>query len=79
MVTHDTDNSCLSGNMLRSPCIVTAIETKSSMFDVSSTDTDSMNALSTKPGVCRLATKLELSLLAVVGALRTRCGTLVAG
>jgi len=49
------------------------------MFDVSSTDTDSMNALSTKPGVCRLATKLELSLLAVVGALRTRCGTLVAG
>lgn len=64
--------------MLRSPCKVTAIETKSSIFEVSSTDTDSMNALGTKFGVCRLATKLELSLLAIVGALRTTCGTLVA-
>ena len=79
LATHDTDNSCLSGNMLRSPCKVTAIETKSSIFEVSSTDTDSVNALSTKSGVCRLATKLELSLLAVMGALCTRCGTLVTG
>ena len=77
--THNTDNSCLSGNVLRSPCKVTAIETESSIFEVSSTDTDSVNALSSKSGVCRLATKLELSLLAIVGALRTRCGTLVAG
>lgn len=77
--THNTDKSCLSGNMLRSPCKVTAIETKSSIFEVSATDTDSVNALGTKFGVCRLTTELELSLLAIVGALRTTGGTLVAG
>lgn len=64
--------------MLGSPCKVTTVEAKSSIFEVSSTDTDSVNALGTKFGVCRLTAKLELSLLAIVGALRTTCGTLVA-
>lgn len=65
--------------MLRSPCIVTTVETKSAIFEVSSTDTNCVNALGTKLGVCRLTTKLEFSLLAVMGALRTTCGSLVTG
>jgi hypothetical protein len=48
------------------------------LLDVSTTDTDGVDALSTELGVGWLTTELELSLLAVVGALSTGGRSLVA-
>jgi hypothetical protein len=47
------------------------------MLDVSTPDTHFVDSLRSKLGVCRLATKLELALLPVVGPLSTGGGTLV--
>lgn len=77
-ITHDTDNPGLFGNMLRSPCKVSTIQTKSAEFGVSSSYTDGVNTLSAKFGICGLTTELEFSLFAVVRALRSRSRTFVA-
>ena len=47
------------------------------MFDVATTDTNGVNTLNAKTGIGCLTAELELSLLAVVGALGTRVRTLV--
>ena len=75
--THDTDDSCLPRNVLRSPGKVSRLQTKGAVLDVSTPHTNGVDALGTEFRVGWLATELELSLLAVVGALGTGCGTLV--
>jgi hypothetical protein len=67
--THDTDNPRLFCNVLRSPCIVSRFQAESPVLKVSATDTDCMNPLSAELGTCGLTAELELSLLAIVGAL----------
>ena len=49
------------------------------MFDVATTDTNGVNTLNAKTGIGCLTAELELSLLAVVGALRAGMRTLVPG
>lgn len=65
--------------MLRTPGKVSAIKTKSTVLQISSTDTNSMDTLGAKFSVGGLTAKLEFSLLAVVGALGTGCGAFVPG
>jgi hypothetical protein len=75
--THDTNNPRLLRDVLRSPRKVARIQTKGTVLDVSTPHADTVDAFGTEFGVGRLATELELSLLAVVGALGTGWGTLV--
>lgn len=65
--------------MFRGPCEVTGVETEGSVLEVPTTYTNSMDALGAKLSVGRLAAELEFSLLAVVGALGTRCRSFVPG
>jgi len=68
-IVNNTDNPRLFGDMLRSPCKVARIEAESSVFEVSTTNTDSMDALGAKLGVGGLTAKLKLSLLAIMSTL----------
>jgi len=76
--TYDADNSRLASNMLRSPCKVATLETEGPEFYVSTTNSDTMDALRADFGAGWLTAELELSLLAIVGALSTGLRTLVA-
>ena len=75
--THDTDDTGLLGSVFASPSKVARVETESTILEVTTTDTDGVNPLRSKLGVGGLTAELELSLLAVVGALGTRVRTLV--
>lgn len=75
--TYDTDQPRLAGDVLRSPCIVSGIETESTELGVTTTDTNAVDTLGAELGGGGLATELELSLLAVVGTLRTSLRALV--
>ena len=77
--TYDTNQPRLAGDVLRAPCEVSGVETESTVLEVSSTDTNGVNALRAELGVSGLAAELELALLAVVGALSTRGRTFVPG
>lgn len=77
--THNSENPGLACRVLAGPGEVTSLQTKGTELQVSSTDTDGVDALGAELGVGGLAAELELSLLAVVGALRTRGRTLVPG
>lgn len=77
--TYNRDDSGLAGGVLRSPCKVSSLETEGTVFQVSTTDADGVDALGSKLGACGLTTELELSLFAVVGALGTSLRALVAG
>ena len=77
--THDTDDTGLPGDMLAAPSKVTRVETKGTVLEVATADTDGVDALGAELGVGGLTTELEFSLLAVVGALGTRVRTLVPG
>ena len=65
--------------MLAAPGEVTGLQTEGTELEVSSTDTNGMNALRTELGVRGLTAELEFALLAVVGALGTRGRTFVPG
>jgi hypothetical protein len=78
MTYHSQDPRFLCDGF-RSPGKVTALEAKGTIFDVSATDTNFMDTLCAELGVSRLTAELELSLFAVVGTLRTRCGAFVSG
>ena len=75
--THDTDNPRLLGSVFRGPRKVSILQTKCAVLVVSTTNTDGMDTLSTELSAGGLATKLELSLFAVVGPLSSRSGALV--
>ena len=93
-VVDDTDNTGLLGDALRAPGEVAGLETESTELAVAATGADKMDTLSANTGIGRLATLLEspeamldmtreaiglcIPLLAVVCALRTGRGTLVA-
>ena len=55
--------------MLTGPCEVAGLKTKGTVLEVSAADTNGVNPLGTELGVGWLTAELELSLLAVVGAL----------
>lgn len=63
--------------MLAAPREVAAIETESTVLEVTATDTNGVNPLGTELGGGGLTAELELSLFAVVGALGTRFGAFV--
>ena len=65
--------------MLTAPRKVARVETESTILEVTTTDTDGVNPLRSKLGVGGLTAELELSLLAVVGALGTGVGAFVPG
>jgi hypothetical protein len=65
--------------MLGAPGEVAALQTQGTELDVSTADTDGVDALRAELGVSRLATELEFSFFAVVGALGTGFGALVPG
>lgn len=69
--THNTNDPSFSGNMLRSPSEISLVQAECTVFQVSTTDADAVNALYTKFGAGGLATEFKFSLFAVVGALRT--------
>jgi hypothetical protein len=75
--TDHADNPGLLGDMLRAPGKVAALKTESPEFDVSTTDTDGVDALCAELGVSGLTTELEFSFFAVVGALGTGFRALV--
>ena len=79
MKTYDTDDTSLPGDRLAAPREVARIEAESAVLEVTAADADSMNPLRAKLSVGSLATELEFSLLAVVGALGTCVRTLVPG
>lgn len=65
--------------MLGGPGKIARVETESAILEITATNTHGVDTLWTELGVGGLTTELELSLLAVVGALGTRCGALVPG
>ena len=77
--THDTDDTGLLGSVFASPSKVARVETEGTVLEVAPTNTDGVDPLGAELGVGGLTTELELSLLAVVGALSTRCRTFVSG
>ena len=77
--THDSENPGLAGGALAGPGEVTSLEAEGTELEVSSTDTDRVHTLGAELGVGGLTAELELSLLAVVGALSTRGRTFVPG
>ena len=65
--------------MLRTPGKVTTVEAKSTILQISSSYTDGVHTLGAELGVGGLTTELELSLLAVVGALCASFRTFMPG
>jgi hypothetical protein len=68
-VVDDSEKPSLAGDLLASPREVTSLQTKGTVLQVSTTDTNSVNAFGTKLSAGWLTAELELSLLAVMGAL----------
>ena len=77
--TYDANDSCFAGGGFRSPGEVARLETESTIFKVSTTDTDGVDTLGPELRASSLTTELEFSLLAVVGPLGTGFRALVAG
>lgn len=77
--TYNTDDPRLPCDMLRSPCKVSSFQPESTVLQVSATNPDSVDALGTKFGIGGLTTKLELSLLTIMGTLGTSLRALVPG
>ena len=69
--THHGENPSLARCVLAGPGEVASLKTERAVLGVSSTDTNGMDTLGTELGVGGLTAELELSLLAVVGALST--------
>ena len=65
--------------MLTAPRKVARIKAKGTVLEATAPDTDGVDTLGAKLGVGSLTAELELSLLAVVGALRAGMRTLVPG
>ena len=65
--------------MLASPSKVARVETEGTVLEVAPTNTDGVDPLGAELGVGGLTTELELSLLAVVGALGPSSRTFVPG
>ena len=78
-VVDDSDDTGLAGDGLGTPGEVTGIQTHGTELAVTSTGANLVDALSTELGVGSLTTQLELSLLAILGALGSGSGALVAG
>jgi hypothetical protein len=77
--THDTDDPSLFRNMLASPREIARIEPESAVLGVAAPDAYRVYPLRAKLGVGGLTAKLELTLLAVVRALGSCRGALMAG
>lgn len=77
--THDSKDPGLASGVLAGPGKVTSLKTERAEFEVASPDTHRVDTFGTKLGVGGLTTELELSLLAVVGALSTGSRTFVPG
>lgn len=75
--TYDTNDPGLPCYLLRGPGKVATIKTEGTVLEVSTTNTDGMDALGSELGVSGLTTELELSLFTVVGALGSRSRALV--
>lgn len=75
--TYDSKKPSLACCVLGGPSEVTSLETESPELSVSSTYANGVDTLGAKLGVGGLATELEFSLLAVMGALSTRRRTFV--
>ena len=71
-VENDVDNTGFPGDRFRTPRKISCIKTESALFNVSSTDTDSMNTLGSNLGVGWLTTEFKLSFLAIVSSLCSR-------
>ena len=71
MQTHHRDDPRLLRDVLRAPGEVARVETEGTVLEVAATNTDGVDPLGAELGVGGLTTELELSLLAVVGALST--------
>jgi hypothetical protein len=78
-VVDNSNDTGLAGDGLGTPGEVTGIQTHGTELAVASTGADLVDALSTELGVGSLTTQLELSLLAILGALGSGSGALVAG
>ena len=78
-LTHHTDDPRLLRDMLRSPGKVARIQTQRPELGVSTPCAHGVDTLRAELSGGGLATELEFSLLAVVCALGTGCGTLVPG
>jgi len=76
-VVDDTEDTGLGSDVLRAPSEVAGLETESTVLEVTATNTDGVDSLGADTGVGSLATELESSLLAVVGAASTGSGSLV--
>ena len=68
-VVDDTNDAGLASGVLGSPGKVARLEAKGAVLEVSTTSANGVDTLSSKLGHGGLTTKLELSLLAVVGTL----------
>lgn len=78
-IVDDINQTGLAGDGFATPAEVSRVEAESAVLVVTTTDTDKVNALGAgKLGVGSLASELELSLLAVVGAFSTGSRALVA-
>src|SRR5438128_1549822 len=62
-LTGDDDDTGLAGDALGGPREVTGVETQSAVLVVAAAGADGVDALGTDTGVCRLAARLEGSLL----------------
>ena len=71
--THNTNETSLASDVFRRPCEVPRLQTESSIFNITATSADGMDAFRAKPRISGLATELELPLFAVVCALSARC------
>lgn len=77
-VVDDADDTGLARDTLSAPREVTGLQTESTELLVTTTSTDGVDTLGTNLGHGRLATQLELPLLAVLSAHGTGVRTLVA-
>lgn len=68
--THDTNQPRLLRNVLAAPRKVARLEAERAVLDIPAAHTHAVHALRAELGARRLAAELELSLLAVVRALR---------
>ena len=78
-VVNNSNDTSLAGDGLRTPGEVTGIQAHGTELAVTTTGTNLVNTLGTQLGVGSLTTQLELSLLAILGALGSSSGALVAG
>lgn len=76
-VVDDTKDTGLGGDVLRTPGEVARVETEGTVLEVTTTNTNGVDALGTDTGVGGLTTELEGALLAVVGAASTGSRSLV--